>query len=667
LPTALLVIHALDIWAQPLPSDEASLTISESSRPLATAGFPILTLPLYDAASYDLTLSARDHHSLTLGLDFVGTVGFEAVKLRSGPEAQGHGRVLGHEWLTEGGRRIAVHHLFLGLRHRWFSAQGRPARRGNSVRLLMDGEEAWSTVQGELGAARESVLIATWWWQSDFELLRDPVRHLTLTPQERRQNTILGLLQAIPAQKRVLVNQFWSQDGFVSFLTIDDKLRAVAEDPNDGFEYLGQANETSGVFKFEVAPFFFGDRVRSSFPETSRQFFDPEAEIRSTVPPHLVDLTLWPIPLELNAASYHQKFMVLDWRVAFVGGMNVRPTDWDTSQHLVFDPRRMDFDATLEEREAVRDKEALPDNGPRKDYLVRIAGPAVQDVGDVFHRRWSHQLATRADYWQNASDFVVRRDQAPVPGGLQIQVTATLPQPFWEHAIAETWFNAAGNATEYILLEDQYFRIPMLNDALVERMTEVPGLRLVVITKPVSEWTDPGCPWTHASHQRFKTLFPDRYLTLQLRSFDYVVTWGFDETEERFADMDSHGKMLIVDDLFMSVGSANKNNRGIVYEGEMNVAILDPTWVRAARRRIFENLLPAGTPPTDVVSEWWDQLRQAADWNDYVYRNWDDEGGDIDLDGAPLPERYTPRGFLYSLDFGTVSDCLLESVGPDQT
>ena len=101
-------------------------------------------------------------------------------------------------------------------------------------------------------------------------------------------------------------------------------------------------------------------------------------------------------------------------------------------------------------------------------------------------------------------------------------------------------------------------------------MAQVPDLRLIVITKPINEWTDPGCAQTYIANAEFESAFPNRYLLLQLRAYDTHVTWGIDETDAVFADMDTHSKMLIVDDKFMSVGSANKNNRGMVYEGELN-------------------------------------------------------------------------------------------------
>ncbi|MEZ4338475.1 MAG: phospholipase D-like domain-containing protein [Sandaracinaceae bacterium] len=386
------------------------------------------------------------------------------------------------------------------------------------------------------------------------------------------------------------------------------------------------------------------------------------------MPPRDVDLTAWPISLDLPIASFHQKFATVDGRVAFVGGMNLRRVDWDTDDHLIFEPRRMLFDSTTAERMDVVDRTSEPDTGPRKDYMTRIEGPVVQDVDDLFEMRWSHQLDEGVEYSENASDFVVRRDQPVYADGVQAQLTATLPIPYEEHAIAETWFNAVANAERYIFIEDQYFRIPMLVDAIVERMTMVPELQLIVITKPVSDWTDPGCEWTARTDQDLRTRFPTRYSTFQLRAFDYVLdTFLIDEWQSYFADMDVHSKLLIVDDTFLSVGSCNKNNRGIVYEGELNLAVFDPTWVRDARRRILANMLPEGTAVSDDAGEWITQIAEAASWNQYVWDNWDAAGGDLDYDGTPPTMEYIPAGFLYPLSFVTPDDCLVEGVGPDMT
>ena len=96
----------------------------------------------------------------------------------------------------------------------------------------------------------------------------------------------------------------------------------------------------------------------------------------------------------------------------------------------------------------------------------------------------------------------------------------------------------------------------------------------------------------------------------------------------------------------------------------MNIAIFDDAWVRSAREAVLRSMLPAGTALESSSRDWIEQLRAAASWNAYVADNWDDAGGDISLNGEPLPEAYRPLGFVYPLSFAAPSECIL-SAGPD--
>ncbi len=664
---AVLEIHAMDLWAQYLMDDNATLEVLVDGMPVDGEA-PLAQISLLDASLVTARLSAPNHEPMEVSVGFTGAGGLGALILDDDGGALGHAGVAMSHDLEEaipGRPAIPVHRLYLGLRHKWFSASGRPARHGNSVRLFLDGQEAWTHVTPALRAAKKSILIATWFFESDFELVRDG--NPSASESARRANTILSILDGTSAVKRVLVGQFWRQDGTLSNLTSDDAIRAKGQAAGDKFEYLGQANETFGKFVIGVEPFSFEARIRDQHPLAAARDFDTLDEIQPTTAEYDVDLTKGPADVEMQLASNHQKFMVIDDDTAFVGGMNLKAADWDTSQHLVFDQRRMSFEATSADRQEVADREALPENGPRKDYMMQIVGPAAQDVADVFKRRWDLAIHDRVTYHQNASTFSVARGGSWF-GDTQVQVTTTMPDPVAEHSIWETWVNAVSQAETYIFIEDQYFRAPLLNDAILRRMRARPALKLVVVTKPVSEWTDPGCEWTARSyHALVGELGTARVKFLQLRAFDTQVTWGIDETEARFVDIDVHSKMLIVDDVFMSVGSANKNNRGMLTEAEMNVALVDPVLVRSYRSRIIDNLAPNLNLAGQPFDVWWKKLDEVATWNDWVRAKWSYEGDDISLDGEALPSEYRPLGFVYGLSFRGADKCLVEGVGPDMT
>jgi phosphatidylserine/phosphatidylglycerophosphate/cardiolipin synthase-like enzyme len=664
---AVLDIHSMDLWAQYL-WEGATLQVEVDGVPVSTAAAPLARIPLTDASLVHVTLSAPDHETLEVSVGFTGEGGLNALLLDD-DNNQDHlmGIAMSHDLETVAGRpNLPVHRLYLGLRHKWFSASGRPARTGNFAALYLDGEEAWANVAPVLRAAQKNIELATWFFESDFELERPVGAHLGMTEAQRRATTMMRILENSPAHKRVLVGQFWRQDGTLSDLSSDDAIRAKGS-AGDNFEYLGQANETFGMFTFAIEPFNFTDRIKGTYASAAARTFETMDTVRAATPTHTVDLTDWPAAaLDVQHASFHQKFIAVDDDIAFVGGMNVKATDWDSSRHFVFEPRRFPIEASNSDRAEVLAKEADPDTGPRKDYMVGVWGAAAHDVRATFKARWDQAIYDQVTYYQNATKFNVSQPEWDY-GDLQVQVTTTLPDPYWEHSIIESWFNAVKQAETYIYIEDQYFRAPMLNDVIKQRMREKPTLKLIVVTKVVSEWTDPGCEWTANSYWDLINEFGvSRVKFLKLVAFDTQVTWGIDETDARFVDIDTHSKMFIVDDKFMSVGSANKNNRGMLYEGEMNVAVLNPAWVRAARRRIIDNLAPGlNLANVDNFTTWWNKLGEVAAWNDWVRAKWAYEGDDLDLGSNPLPSQFQPVGFVYSLSFRTADHCLIEGVGAD--
>jgi phosphatidylserine/phosphatidylglycerophosphate/cardiolipin synthase-like enzyme len=339
--------------------------------------------------------------------------------------------------------------------------------------------------------------------------------------------------------------------------------------------------------------------------------------------------------------------------------MNTKGADWDTNAHDVYDARRMPFDATVSERSAVDAGRALPEYGPRKDYGVRLAGPAARDVEEILGARWQEAMASGALYADRATPLDL--DAAAAEGQRQVQVVATLPEPWNQQAIRETHTRAMSQATSMIFIEDQYYRAPLVEDAIVARMLAEPDLVLVVVTMAVSSY-DGGAKFTYLADRAFRELFPDRYLLLRLRTSALLVD---DAVTFTIADMDTHSKLRIVDDQYLSVGSCNFNNRGYLFEGEMDVAVLDPEFVIDARATIFAELVGpdfadrlTGDGRADL-----EVFREAAAHNEEVLAWWEDHRATIPVAEAEAEwaSRH-PSGFVLPLEIR--SDYEFD-VGPD--
>jgi len=654
-----LEVIGLDIWGHDLP--EYAVEVQADGMPLAQDDALVgpLQIPVGQPGTFrvDITESG-EFEPATARLTWNGGPLPDSLVLEQ-PGVSSGARAL-HAWevRTDDGETCPTATLFLGLDHRWFAATGRPARHDNDLELLLNGEASWAALYDDLVASDTSIHHSVWYWMSHFELIRGD-DHVTSTEWEREQFTSMVLLeQQNQATKRLLVNRFYDGWDWIDILYTDADLRMHAETPGDGFEVMLHPNGTDvplvGDYEGEAADFCYRDRVLANPVYADAPLLDE--------PCH--DMTAR--DYEVPAASWHQKFWVFDSEVAYVGGMNTKTTDWDSEDHRVFDARRMEIDAATDDRVAVQNREQEPDFGPRRDYMIRVDGPCVTDVEDVFHSRWEHAHLTDAAYADNVTTFNAPTYTGSSPGDSFAQVTVTMPEPWAEMSIFESWAKAVSQAEEYIFIEDQYWRAPLLNDFLIATLLEKPQVKLIVVSKPVADY-DGGSKYSYLTDQLFLDLVPDQYLLLQLKTFDVVVEEGtfWDTRDLYFSEIDTHSKLLIVDDRYMSVGSANKNNRGILYDGEMNVAVLDEVWVRDERQRLYENLV--GPDKAHLVSDDPDAnfalFRDLAEDNDAWETTWETWIDELDVDVLEdYADLYAPYGFLYTLEF---EDSYWFDVGPD--
>lgn len=67
-------------------------------------------------------------------------------------------------------------------------------------------------------------------------------------------------------------------------------------------------------------------------------------------------------------------------------------------------------------------------------------------------------------------------------------------------------------------------------------------------------------------------------------------TCGVDGGRWRYREIYIHSKLLLVDDVFLTIGSANLNQRSMAVDSELNMATIDPTLAGDLRRRIWGQL-----------------------------------------------------------------------------
>jgi phosphatidylserine/phosphatidylglycerophosphate/cardiolipin synthase-like enzyme len=594
-------------------------------------------------------MSAQDHHNARVRIENTSTgVRVERLDDRSR-------WAVTRNVATVDGLSCDTLTVWVGLDHEWFAPSASAPSR-NRAEVLFDGEEGWEAAYDMVVSAQERVTWSTWYWESDFELIR-PLGHLTMSESQREANTVMAVLEEADVDTRVLINRFWGENfDFTAYINTDSALRSYAEDSDDGFEVMLQGNITEvsldDTFDAVPQPISFLRRVRTENPEERAEQADVTARRGLTA---------------FDAASWHQKGIVVDGEVALITGMNTKAADWDTSDHAVFDPRRMPFDADEDDRLEVAYRNEPSELGPRKDFSVRIEGPAARDVEDYFRSRWSQGISDDVLYADAATPLSALPAAREPSGGVPLQIVATVPEPFLEQTILETHLRAIEQATEYVLIEDQYFRAPIVAEALEQRMWDEPDLVLIVVTNSVSG-SDPGLRWTVDNDQRFQR-FGDRYVLIQLMATDLYTDVGFlwDTVELLDVPVYNHSKLRIIDDVYVSIGSCNWNNRGYKYEGELNVAILDGPTATATRRRVLAEYVGPYWAPllSDDMQNNADILALAAEDNADIVSWWQSNGDDLEVNEAIdlwETDTYRTSGWAYPLDFG---DDWFWDVGPD--
>ncbi|HEV1998205.1 MAG TPA: phospholipase D family protein [Candidatus Dormibacteraeota bacterium] len=250
---------------------------------------------------------------------------------------------------------------------------------------------------------------------------------------------------------------------------------------------------------------------------------------------------------------HHDKTIVVDDRVAFVGGIDL--TDLGGN--------RLDASAHA----------SRPGIGWH-DASVRIEGPCVHDVADHFRLRWNATTGQQLP-------------SPPLPvaaGDTPLQVVRTVPDgmyrelPRGDFRILESYVGALSAAQRFIYLENQFLWSPEILTVLREKLRHPPNddFRLVILlpAKPNS-----GADDTRGQLSTLAEADGDRgrLLACTLVSPDGATGRA----------VYVHAKIGIVDDTWLTLGSANLNEHSLFNDTEMNVVIRDQGLVRDTRERLW--------------------------------------------------------------------------------
>ncbi|KAG2769592.1 hypothetical protein PC116_g33085, partial [Phytophthora cactorum] len=161
-------------------------------------------------------------------------------------------------------------------------------------------------------------------------------------------------------------------------------------------------------------------------------------------------------------------------------------------------------------------------------------------------------------------------------GKQSIQITRTFSckykhykefAPRGENSLFHARIKAIKNAKNFIYIEDQYFiYVPELLDAIMEVMPKIQ--RLVVIANPESNVISKGgyIKYLYEMVSPLREKYPNKFKMYTVKAdLDLIV----------------HTKVVIIDDVYLSVGSANWNRRSMTSDPELNAEVVDGETVKS--------------------------------------------------------------------------------------
>ena len=362
---------------------------------------------------------------------------------------------------------------------------------GNRLRFLTTSAEYYEALAACLAKAQHRILIVGWSFDDRVVLTRDA---------ERPRKSVGDLLLECAARRPELLIQ----------------LRIWEAPPMFGADqYLSQS---------------FRDRVAKT-----------------------ENLDLRFVPLDSAFAGRHEKYVLIDSVLAFLGGIDVTHSRWDRADHKAKNAKRTNPQG---ERYV-----------PYHDVQIALSGPVVGELwrvatGDGIVETAAEPMAPEESWWP--PDLPVDAEDAV------ISLVRTRLDPHTDKTavseIRDRYLDLIGRAQTSIYIENQYFSSAAVTDAIINRVREPHGPDVVIImSKRLPDTLGRMTMGTNNSVQLSRLLNEDAHGKVTF--FSRVAPDDPDTTVK------VHSKLMIIDSRVITLGSANISRRSFRMDSELNMII----------------------------------------------------------------------------------------------
>lgn len=285
-------------------------------------------------------------------------------------------------------------------------------------------------------------------------------------------------------------------------------------------------------------------------------------------------------------ASHHQKVVIVDDRLAFVGGIDLTHHRWDTSDHAVDNSLRCN---------AI----GIP-YAPYHELALLVEGPIATSLGEFARRRWRQFGRRRMPRVAPSAKSLWPKDVPVDLENVDVAIVRTEPEFAGREAVREgeaLFADMIAAARDRIYVESQYFTDDRIADSMARRLRETDGPEIVIVGPNECEgWLERKTMGALRARVVSRLQESDHYGRLRIL---YPIA-----SASREVCTFVHSKAMIVDDEVLRIGSANLSRRSMGLDTECDLVVVaegDPrihAGIRAIRARLLAEHL--GVPAETV-------------------------------------------------------------------
>lgn len=370
---------------------------------------------------------------------------------------------------------------------------------GNKVEFLIDGHEIFPAIIDALKSAQKNINFECYIFRNDSTGRR-----------------IAGILME-KARQGVAVNMLLDSFGSLGMAPLDQEMR----DAGIKLVYAVPMNES---FTFYLRRFFQSDMVARRTKWEARGLDNRD----------------------------HRKLIVIDGKVAFLGGINIG------------------------------DEYSGAGPGSWHDVHLKVRGPIVSALQSHFFERWITERGSLKGMDLQEHFPKIRR----IPGGIMAGMVTTVPGVHRD--IQHAYMRAIANAKKFIYIESAYLTSARIIRALKRARRR--GVEVVVIV-----------PTENLDVPIIEDAMELAFFGMQKKGIKVL----------EYSGRMCHTKAAIIDDTWATVGSANLDNRSFRRDYELNLIVWDKKFIKALKHDLFKRDIAISRPVRKPAFLFWSWVKSA--------------------------------------------------------